>query len=267
MEEDADLAVVAAPVAEGVLDLGLATRGRAGEVIVAHGNANAVLDLDLVVVVHAVRPALATVDREAGVLVVAVVDNLAANEVRHRLLAGRSELELGCLGGLEEDVGVAISVELAGGLSSSSNVVATLFVSLGDALDGIRPVLLHLENLRLGDRRQGRGRLGVGDGRVVEEDAQLAVRVLLVAEGVLDLGLAARGRAREVIVAHRNTDVALQLDLVVVIDAVGPALAPVDGEASILIVAIVDHFASHEVGHRLSAGRAELVLGSLGGLE
>ena len=47
-------------------------------------------------------------------------------------------------------------------------------------------------------------RLGaVGDRRVVEADAHVAVVVALVAEGVLDLGDAVVRRRVEVVLAHR----------------------------------------------------------------
>jgi len=73
-----------------------------------------------------VLPALAAVDGEAGVLLVALVDHAAADEVRHRLAARRAEGELCGLGRLEEHVGVAIAVELAGCRAGRANVVALL---------------------------------------------------------------------------------------------------------------------------------------------
>merc|ERR1719476_675216 len=78
VEEDAHFTVIAAFVPKGVLDLGLLSGGGTGEVVVAHGNGNVTLDFDLVVVIHAIRPALAAIDRKAVVLSVAVVDRLAA---------------------------------------------------------------------------------------------------------------------------------------------------------------------------------------------
>jgi len=268
VEEDAHLAVVAARVAEGVLDLGLARVLRRREEVVTHGDADAALELDLVVVVDALRPALAAVDREARILLVAVVDDRAADEVRHGLLAGRPELVLGGLGRLEEHVGVAVGVQLAGGLAGGRDVVAALLVDLGDALDCRGPVCLHLQNIDLSHwRRRRGGTRTVRHRRVVEEDAHLAVVAARVAEGVLDLGLARVLRRREEVVTHGDADAALELDLVVVVDALRPALAAVDREARILLVAVVDDRAADEVRHGLLAGRPELVLGGLGRLE
>ena len=51
---------------------------------------------------------------------------------------------------------------------------------------------------------------------MVQEDAHLAIRVLLVAEGVLHLGLAAICSAGEVVVAHGNGHTSAHIDLVIV---------------------------------------------------
>merc|ERR1712019_149534 len=104
VKEDAHLTIVAALIPKGVLDLGLLSGGGTSEVVVAHGNGNVTLDFDLVVVVHAIRPALAAIDRKATVLSVAVVDRLAADKVGHRLLGCGPELVLGSFGRLEEHV-------------------------------------------------------------------------------------------------------------------------------------------------------------------
>ena len=82
VQENAHFAVVAALVTEGVLNFGLAFRRRAGEIVVAHRESDVLLDDDFVVVVHALRPALAAVDREAAILRVAVCHVLTADEVR-----------------------------------------------------------------------------------------------------------------------------------------------------------------------------------------
>merc|ERR1712019_51660 len=71
VQEDAHLTIVAALVPKGVLDLRLFAGGGASEAVVAHGNGNPVLGFDLMVVVHAVRPALAPIG--------------AAHKVRHRV--------------------------------------------------------------------------------------------------------------------------------------------------------------------------------------
>jgi len=151
VEEDANLAVIAAGVAESVLDLGLIVSRGAGEDVVTHGHADAALKLDLVVVVDAVSPALAAVDGESSILLVAVGNDLTANKVGHSLLAGGAELVLGGLGGLEQNVRVAVGVQLAGSLASRADVVTTVLVDLGDLLDGGSPVLLDLKDLLLGN--------------------------------------------------------------------------------------------------------------------
>jgi len=51
---------------------------------------------------------------------------------------------------------------------------------------------------------------------MVKEDAQLAIVVPLVAEGVFDLRLAAVIGAREIVVAHGDGNIANDLDLVVI---------------------------------------------------
>eukprot|EP00962_Isochrysis_galbana_P034973 scaffold11920_cov108-Isochrysis_galbana.AAC.5 len=105
-------------------------------------------------------------------------------------------------------------------------------------------------------------------GRVVQEDAHLVVLLAaLVAERVLHLDLGAVGRIGEYIVAHGDGDGTAQLDLVVVVHAAGPAPAAVDGEAFVFRVALLHVCVSHEVGHGVGAGGAELVLGALGRLK
>ena len=59
----------------------------------------------------------------------------------------------------------------------------------------------------------------------------LAVRILRVAEGVLNLGLASISAASEVIVAHGNGNLAHDIDEVVLKYHVGPAFATIDGKA------------------------------------
>merc|ERR1719198_1388598 len=101
VQEDAHLPIAAALVPKRILDFGLLSSGCTGEVVVPHGNGNVTLEFDLVVVVHAIRPALAAIDRKATVLSVAVVDRLTANKVGHRLPSCGPELVLGSLGRLE----------------------------------------------------------------------------------------------------------------------------------------------------------------------
>ena len=102
---------------------------------------------------------------------------------------------------------------------------------------------------------------------MVEEDAHLAVVTAGVTEGVLHGGNIASGGASKLVGAHGNAHVTLELHLVVLVHAGGPALATVDGKAAILLVATLNGIAAHKVGHGLLSGGAESVLGSLGGLE
>merc|ERR1719353_1893627 len=78
-------------------------------------------------------------------------------------------------------------------------LVALVGVHAGDLGDRVGPQVLRLEDLRLRHRRRHRH---VRDRRVVQVDAHLAVVVALVAEGVLDADLVARGRVREHVVAQ-----------------------------------------------------------------
>ena len=66
----------------------------------------------------------------------------------------------------------------------------------------------------------------------------LAIRILRVAKGVLDLGLASISAAGEEIVAHGNSDLANDVDEVVVEDHVGPAFATIDGKAFTSLAAL-----------------------------
>ena len=74
---------------------------------------------------------------------------------------------------------------------------------------------------------------------MVHEYARLAVSAALVAERVLHGGHVASGGAREVVRAHCNGGVAVEVDLVVgEVDRL-PALAAVDGKAGILALELV----------------------------
>merc|ERR1740115_579168 len=57
---------------------------------------------------------------------------------------------IGRLGRLEEDVAVAVAVELASRLAGRRNEVALLSMHLGDGGDGVGPQLLRREHIRLG---------------------------------------------------------------------------------------------------------------------
>mmetsp|Transcript_24695 Transcript_24695/g.40949 ORF Transcript_24695/g.40949 Transcript_24695/m.40949 type:complete len:225 (+) Transcript_24695:209-883(+) len=111
------------------------------------------------------------------------------------------------------------------------------------------------------------GRYDVWHRRVVEKDAQLTIGATLIAEGVLDPDLVAGGRAGEDVRAHRDCDIAVEVNLVVGELDVRPALAAVDGKASVLIVAVIDYAATDKIRHRLAARWAEGEFGSLGRLE
>jgi len=152
VQEDANFTIIAALVPECVLDFGLLSSGCTSEVVVTHGNGNVTLEFDIVIVVHAVRPALAAIDRKAAILSIAVFDRFAADKVGHGLLGLGPELVLGCLGRLEEHVALAVCVELASCLCCRLNVVATFFVHLGDVFDRTRPRVLHGDHIFLGDR-------------------------------------------------------------------------------------------------------------------
>ena len=139
VQEDARLAVLVALVAEGVLDRGLVARGGAGEDVRAHGNSHRSRELDLVVVEDNLGEALAAVDREAAVLLVALLHGLAAHEVRHGLAGRRPEGVLLSLGGLEEHLAELVAVQLAGGVRRGAHVVAPLPVDLAARLDRVGP--------------------------------------------------------------------------------------------------------------------------------
>jgi len=172
------------------------------------------------------------------------------------------------LGRLEEHVGVAIAVEFARRLRSCPNKITLVKVGGRDLLDGVCPVGLHLHHLLLAHRREGRRRRAVRDRRVVKEDSQLAVRILLVAKGVLDAADRCGGGACEPVLAHCDGKVAVEIDLVVAEDDVCPALAAVDGEAGVLTrIALVDSVSANEIAHRLGAGGAERMVSGLGRLE
>ena len=127
-------------VTEGVLNRGNTASSCASEIIRAHGNADATLELHLVVLVHAGSPALSTVDGEAAVLLVATLDDTSSHKVGHGLLGGGAESVLGCLGRLEHHVGVAVGIELASRLSSGLDVVTTLLVDTGNVGNGGSPL-------------------------------------------------------------------------------------------------------------------------------
>ena len=86
--------IIASYIAKGVLCLGLLVGGGAGKIVIAHRESNIALDDNVVVVVHALRPAFATVDSEAVILVVAAVYVRSTDEVGYRRLGCWTELVL-----------------------------------------------------------------------------------------------------------------------------------------------------------------------------
>jgi len=267
VEVDADLAVVVALVAEGVLDLCGGAAIRRVEVVLAHRLRSVAVEVDLVVVEDHLLPADATRAKgEALVLSIAARQHLvAANEIRQSALCRRAEGRVGGLGRLEEHVRAAVAVQLVRRLRSLSSVVAAGKIRLGDADDRIAPLPLPLDDLVHRDRCRG-GRLRVvRKRRVVQVDADLAVVVALVAEGVLHLGGRTAVRRVEVVLTHRLGGRAVEVDVAIVEDHLLPALAVGSkGKAVVLGVLIV---AADEVRERALRGGAEgLVLG-LGRLE
>ena len=114
--------------------------------------------LRLVVAEDDLLPTLAAIDGEAGVLALELVvtHRLGADEVRHRLLGRGAEGVLRRLGRLEEDVGLAVAVQLASGTSGGADEVAAFAVDRRDDLDGADPVGLCREHLLLADSARGR---------------------------------------------------------------------------------------------------------------
>ena len=152
MKENAHLAIAAANIPESVLDSGHAAGGGTSEVVGAHGKADATLQAHLVVVVHARIPALAPVDRETAVLLVATLNSIATHEVGHGLLGGGAESVFCSFGGLEHHVRMAVGVQLASGFSSSLDEIAALLVDLGDIGNRGCPLGLDLDDLGHGHR-------------------------------------------------------------------------------------------------------------------
>mmetsp|Transcript_3612 Transcript_3612/g.5408 ORF Transcript_3612/g.5408 Transcript_3612/m.5408 type:complete len:441 (-) Transcript_3612:262-1584(-) len=265
VEEDTHLAVGTTLVAEGVLNSGHRASGGAGKVVITHRNPDTILDLDFVVHVLNIRPPIAAIDRETSVLLVAILHIGISHEVGHSIVRSGTKLLLSALGGLEEHIAVTITVKLASCLAGGADKVTARLMDCGDVFDSICPLVLHLKNFSLSHR--WRGESTERHGRVVEEDAQLAVIVLLVTEGVLDLDLAVVRGVGEVVVAHSYGAITKDLNLVVVEHNIRPALATVNGETGVLLVAAINCIVADEVRHGLIGGRAELVRGALGRFE
>ena len=106
-------------------------------------------------------------------------------------------------------------------------------------------------------------------GRRAQKDPHVAVIVRLVPKGVLDAVLGTRGRVREDVVAHCDSRVAVEIDIVVAEHHPGPALSAVDGEAVVLAIklVVVHRIRAHKVGHCILGLRAKRVVGRPGWLE
>ena len=186
MEADANLAVGAALVAEGVLNLGDGAGGGAGELVGAHGERHLGVAVDLVVLEDNLGEALLRVDGETVVLVVAARDGVVAHEVGHGVVGGGPEGVLRSLGGLEEHVAVAVAVELTRARAREADVVAALEERGRDVHDGLGPEVLARLDLGAGHLAGTRGGLKVVDelrrGRRVDGagGADVGVRVVLI---------------------------------------------------------------------------------------
>ena len=101
----------------------------------------------------------------------------------------------------------------------------------------------------------------------MEEDAHLAVSILLVAESVLNFGLASICSAGEEVVAHGNGNIATDINLVVVKNHVRPSLSTVDGKTSILKMTLLDRLVPNKVGHGIGGCGSKLGFSCLGWLE
>jgi len=106
-----------------------------------------------VVVVHAIGPALAPVDRKTTVLLITVLHRVVADKIGHRLLSRGPERVLTSLSRLEEHVTFTIRVELPSCLGSCLNIVAFVLVNLRDIFDSASPRILHSDDFFLGDAR------------------------------------------------------------------------------------------------------------------
>ena len=102
---------------------------------------------------------------------------------------------------------------------------------------------------------------------MVEADSHAAVRTSLVTKGILHLGFALVRCICKVIVSHGDCNRAVAVDLVVIKDNLGPALAAIDCEAAILRSSITHSLGSYEVGHGLVGIGPELNILGFGWLE
>jgi len=187
---------------------------------------------DLVVLPAHLRPAL---DGEALILRAHAV---GGHEVGQGAIEVFPERHLCRQRRLEENFRLAVAVVLPDVLARGLLVVAAVRLRLTDSDDAIAPRLLSGHDHLLCHLL---ARSGEWHRRVVQVDADVALRVQEVAEGVLDLHVLALW-SREVVVAHSGGGAAMGHDLVVLPAHLRPAL---DGEALVLRAYAIG---GHEVG-------------------
>ena len=126
VKADANFAIAATLVSEGVLNFGDTFVLCAGEVIGTHSDGNLTIARDIVVIEFNRRPAVTTVDGKTFVLLVAVLDSrsIVANKVGVRIHVAGTEWYICCLSGLEKHLTVVVAVEFFGLADRKCNVVA-----------------------------------------------------------------------------------------------------------------------------------------------
>jgi len=264
MQEDADLAIIAPDIAKSVLNLSLVTRGSTSEIVVAHCNAKSSLQLDLMIVIHAISPTLTSIDRKPCILSIATLNNVSSHEIRHGFLCCRAELILGSLCWLEQHTGVSIGIQLTSSIASGFDVVTSIFVNLGNSFNRIRPRLLYFKNLLLGYWWRCCCCVSiVRYRRMVQKDARFAIVIPLVPESVFNLRDSLGASTCKVVGPHGNRSFTIQINLVILELHVGPAFATIDCKTTIFSIAIINSIASDEVGHCICGSWAEGMRSSL----
>ena len=151
VEEDADLSILIFLVAKRVFHLGLASVSSTCEVVVAHGNGNISVQVNLVVVKDDIRPAFAAIDCKASIFRNSVTHCLCPYKVGHGLACHGAKLDILGFGWLEEDVAMAIAIQFTRCFACRCNIVSSVKIGLGNSFDGIGPCLLCGANLLLWD--------------------------------------------------------------------------------------------------------------------
>ena len=217
--------------------------------------ATSLFQINLVVVKDHIWPALATIDSKASIFGNSIFHCLRPHKVGHGLACIRTERDIPGFRWFEHHVGVAIAIEFACCFACSRNVVTSIEIGLGNTLDGVSPCFLCCANLLFSDR------VGWGSLKrhwwVVEKDADLSISILFVAKCVLHLGLTSISSTGKVVGAHGDSDIAVQINLVIVKDHIWPALATTDSKASIFGNSVFHCLRPHEVGHGLACIRTE----------